>query len=182
MWPFRWWVALLASGGLLIVLLIPALNNAREQARRANCLGNLKCCTLAFAMYADNYQDRCPVDKGVTLVGCFMLTSSTAGSPKIWLCPSDHRRGVGYAKDFTTLTEFNISYSYVPNLMWGGGTNVILWLDRIYTTERGDKWPHNGNHGNTGGNVAFTDGHVGFFKELPENLRDKDGQPVVLSP
>ena len=182
----RWLGAAIVTAVLAvaaIVLLIPALNRAREQARLTDCLSRVHGLGFAVAMYADNYQGRCPVDKPRTLIGSFLLMSSTAGSPKILICPCDSRPGVRTADNFGTLTTLNISYSYVPDMLWGDGrTNVVLWLDRIYTTEHGDKWPADGNHGTTGGNILFNDGHIGFFKELPENLRDQDGQPVVLSP
>lgn len=182
-WMIRSVWAVLIIGGLLVLVLIPALSDAREKARRANCLSRIHGLGFGVAMYADNYQGRSPVDKPTTLLGSFLLMSSTAGSPKILVCPSDSRTGAKPALNFGTLTALNISYSYIPNLLWDDGrTNMILWLDRIYTTERGGKWPRDGNHGSAGGNVAFTDGHIGFFKELPENLRDKDGRPVVLSP
>jgi prepilin-type processing-associated H-X9-DG protein len=104
-------------------------------------------------------------------------------SARTLFCPSDTRPGAKFGADFTNLTPSNVSYSYVPNLLWNDGrTNVILWLDRIYTTEHGDRWPAGSNHGSAGGNVAFTDGHVDFFRELPVDLRDKDGNAIVLSP
>jgi len=38
---------------VLMAILMPTLNRAREQGRRAACLGNLKQLTLAWLMYAD---------------------------------------------------------------------------------------------------------------------------------
>ena len=104
-------IGLLIMGGLLIVFLMPPLHSARDQARRANCLSNVRALGLGFAMYADNYQGRCPVYKPRTLIGSFLLMSNTAGSPKVLICSCDSRPGVRAANNFGTLTTRNISYS-----------------------------------------------------------------------
>ena len=43
---------------LLIAILIPALQTAREQGKRAVCLNNLKQLTLGWIMYADENEDK----------------------------------------------------------------------------------------------------------------------------
>jgi prepilin-type N-terminal cleavage/methylation domain-containing protein len=43
---------------LLISILLPALNKAREAANRAACLSNLRQCGLMMAMYATEYKDQ----------------------------------------------------------------------------------------------------------------------------
>jgi hypothetical protein len=134
-------------------------------------------------MYGEEYRGRCPVDEPATLIGSYRLLSNFVSSARTFFCPSDARPGARFESDYSKLTAQNISYSYVPNLMCNtDGSNTILWLDRIYTTERGSKWPADGNHGKAGGNVAFKDGHAGFFTELPCPLQDKDTNVVVLSP
>lgn len=40
---------------LLIAILMPALNRAREQAKAAQCMSNLKQLTTAMALYSENY-------------------------------------------------------------------------------------------------------------------------------
>ena len=44
--------------GLLMALLLPALGRAREQARRAVCLSNLRQLTIAWLTYADEHDSR----------------------------------------------------------------------------------------------------------------------------
>src|SRR4051795_6004614 len=43
---------------LLISILMPALNNARTQARTIQCLSNLRQLTTAFQMYVNNNKGR----------------------------------------------------------------------------------------------------------------------------
>ena len=43
---------------VLMAILMPALQRAREQGKRATCLGNLKQLTLAWIMYADDNDDK----------------------------------------------------------------------------------------------------------------------------
>ena len=45
---------------LLVAILVPSLNNARELAQSAVCLHNLKQVGLAFFQYAHNYDDYLP--------------------------------------------------------------------------------------------------------------------------
>src|SRR5687767_10732804 len=46
---------------LLISILLPSLNQAREQAKQTQCLSNLRQLGLAFMMYANDYKGRLPI-------------------------------------------------------------------------------------------------------------------------
>jgi prepilin-type N-terminal cleavage/methylation domain-containing protein/prepilin-type processing-associated H-X9-DG protein len=50
-------LVVIAIIAILMAILMPALNRAREQGKRANCLSNLKQLTLAWIMYADENDD-----------------------------------------------------------------------------------------------------------------------------
>jgi prepilin-type processing-associated H-X9-DG protein len=155
---------------------------SREKARRANCMSNLKQLGLAIAMYAeaDPYH-RCPTDGDPpTLVGSLRLLSNVVSSTRILRCPSDWRARAEF--DFDGMVTTNISYSYVPNLIWQDHPDSIVALDRIYMTQKGSKWPTIGNHHDTGGNILYGDGHVAWTNALPSTLKDKDGKEIVLSP
>src|SRR5713226_10255246 len=43
---------------LLVAILLPALNQAREQARRVTCLSNVRQLTAAWLMYANEHKGR----------------------------------------------------------------------------------------------------------------------------
>lgn len=45
---------------ILAAMLLPALSKARERARQAVCMGNLKQIGQATAMYIEDYDERIP--------------------------------------------------------------------------------------------------------------------------
>jgi prepilin-type N-terminal cleavage/methylation domain-containing protein/prepilin-type processing-associated H-X9-DG protein len=51
-------LVVIAIIAVLMAVLMPSLNRAREQGRRAVCLSNLKQLTLGWSMYADENSDR----------------------------------------------------------------------------------------------------------------------------
>ncbi len=51
-------LVVIAVIAILMSVLMPALNRAREQGKRAGCLSNLKNLTLAWIMYADDNDDK----------------------------------------------------------------------------------------------------------------------------
>lgn len=50
-------LVVIAVIAILMAILMPALNRAREQGQRGACLGNLKSLTLCWIMYADDNSD-----------------------------------------------------------------------------------------------------------------------------
>jgi len=51
-------LVVIAIIALLMAVLMPALNRAREQGKRGVCLNNLKQLTLGWILYADDNDDR----------------------------------------------------------------------------------------------------------------------------
>ena len=133
-----WQVAILVFGLIVIVgIFLPAVSTDESGPnRRANCLSNIKQLLMAVAMYADSSGGRCPMDSvHPTLVGSMQLLSNVATTAKILYCPSDHRPGAHPETDFKKLTTLNISYSYVPNLIWQINlTRSCSWIG--YTRQR----------------------------------------------
>jgi len=53
-------LVVIAVIAILMAILMPALKAAREQGKRAVCLNNLKQLTLAWILYADDYEGKLP--------------------------------------------------------------------------------------------------------------------------
>jgi prepilin-type N-terminal cleavage/methylation domain-containing protein/prepilin-type processing-associated H-X9-DG protein len=181
-------LVVIAIIGILAAMLLPALNQAREKARRANCLSNLKQIGLGIAMYADNYNGRVPLDSGTgpgtpgNIGYSFDLLSNTITSAKIFTCPSDSAAKISATYPLSTAHgttgNANISYSYCPYILWQDQPDSILALDRMnsgsanYT--KGAKWISTGTgnqglpapHKDSGGNVLYNDGHVAWNNSL----------------
>jgi prepilin-type N-terminal cleavage/methylation domain-containing protein/prepilin-type processing-associated H-X9-DG protein len=102
-------VELLVVVGIIAVLigiLLPTLGRARESARRAQCLSNLRQTSLAFRFYALNNRDQVPLGYRVnTKQFNSMVYSSTAARlvlfgwlytegymkpPQVFFCPSEN--------------------------------------------------------------------------------------------
>jgi prepilin-type N-terminal cleavage/methylation domain-containing protein/prepilin-type processing-associated H-X9-DG protein len=177
-------LVVIAVIGILAVMLLPTGHKAGEKGRRAKCLANLKQLGQAMTLYAADYSGRYPMDAAdATLVGSMSLLSNRLPLAKFLFCPSDSWGHPLQANDFTKLTTNNISYSYVPNLVWNSGSpHKIVALDGIKSTAAGSAWDIHSSHKDTGGNVLFNDGRVEWHTNLPTALVGKDGRAMVLSP
>ena len=91
---------LLVTIGILALLagiLLPALNNAREAARRTSCISNLRQLGTALELYGAASGYRLPVcagsfdpEAGPTIQS--VLSQHVAGNQGVWQFPSDPRK------------------------------------------------------------------------------------------
>jgi prepilin-type N-terminal cleavage/methylation domain-containing protein len=88
---------------LLIAILLPALSRAREQAKNAQCLSNLRQLATVYQLYANDYKDQIPIgyDGNSPWTGYYICQSSKwyplmgylyqgnyLTSPEAFFCPS----------------------------------------------------------------------------------------------
>ena len=80
---------------LLVAILLPALNRAREQSNRTKCLANLHSIGQAMYLYANGQRDKLPnsnpaTSYDYTLGGRALLElAQNYATPGIFHCPSD---------------------------------------------------------------------------------------------
>lgn len=98
-------LVVIAIIAILAAMLLPALARAREQARRAVCISNLKQIGLGMKMYSQDYREYYPRTSGsarttaadvapgatdMTAIGCFsLLMPQYISAQKTFICPSD---------------------------------------------------------------------------------------------
>ena len=98
---------------LLISILLPALNRAREQANKVKCLSNLRQVGMGFVQYANNNKGYFP----------FVASRSNAG-------------GVDFDEDWihwrTTITNGGVSTSAIAPYITNASTNSNNYLAAIF--------------------------------------------------
>ncbi len=187
-------LVVIAIIGILAAMLLPALNSAREKARRANCLSNLKQIGLGIAMYADSFNGRMPlayfngtVAGTPSLCASFNLLSNVVTSAKIFACPSDSsaKAQIGYGLTNTANSALAVSYSYCTGLFWQDQPDSIIALDRLGGSPisygnyvAGARWSGTATpvapHKDNGGNILFNDGHAAWMNSLPYTCGTND--------
>jgi prepilin-type N-terminal cleavage/methylation domain-containing protein/prepilin-type processing-associated H-X9-DG protein len=157
---------------LLISILLPALNKAREQSNRTKCLANLRTLGQSMFMYANANRDHLPNMNGpasydYNLGGRALLDMAnlyaTAG---VFHCPSDTDE---VPNEITTAEYFvpdsaHQSYEFF-SIWWAGrdGPMLTRLLGRAplaWDIDGGEPKSPLQNHGKLGGNIMFADGHA----------------------
>ena len=113
-------LVVIAIIGILASMLLPALKNAREMAKRTSCMNNMKNMGSAIMNYVDDYNDWFPpadspsqgnflkvMDAGY---GTTAAHKGTYFHVSLMDCPSDTTRVID--TDFTSTYVPNISYGY----------------------------------------------------------------------
>ncbi|MGN6627102.1 MAG: type II secretion system protein [Tepidisphaeraceae bacterium] len=89
---------------LLISMLLPALNKARQQAYSANCLSNLRTVGFSMEMYLNDSRQVFPQPAGSSLL------TSNASASALWFNAMDPYLNRNLNKDFTVTKGRNYTY------------------------------------------------------------------------
>jgi len=120
--------------GILVALLLPALQMARERSRQATCKNHLHQFALAVEMYKNDFPDFYPPWIS-TLHPAYMPTA------EVYICPTDDSRGEeGGVPDWFSEPEYNASQYPETDDIKTRDTDMTPWtgtLKDIAMTARG---------------------------------------------
>ena len=158
---------------VLIAILLPALNKARESSNRTACASNLRTLGQAMMMYAQENRDRLPNSTQPTGLGSspdalVALNRDFVKSPKVFHCPSDTDPIPDsiVTDDYVLPNSARVSYDFY-SVWWdpANGPRLVKIKDAplAWDIDAGSSTPiSDQNHGTKGGNVVFSDGHAAW--------------------
>jgi type II secretory pathway pseudopilin PulG len=157
---------------LLIGMLMPAVNAARERANRTKCLANLRSLGQAMVMYANESKNWLPNanpkgstnDYDGTNAVLVALNRDYVRAPAVFHCPSDGDPEPGEIEtaDYVKPNSARVSYDFY-SVWWmpeqGPKVTRIKEAPIVWDLDGGRPLIRRQNHGIGGGNVFFNDGH-----------------------
>lgn len=125
-------LVVIAIIGILIGLLLPAVQQARESARRTQCANNLKQIGLAIHMHCNTYNGRFPISTHGTMdfeaTWIYTLAPFMESVDSVRICPADPR---GEEKLANKGTSYILNeYICVP------GDNSVMKIHHLTSTSR----------------------------------------------
>jgi prepilin-type N-terminal cleavage/methylation domain-containing protein/prepilin-type processing-associated H-X9-DG protein len=185
-------LVVIAIIGILASLIMPALGRAKDKAKGAACMSNLRQVGLALVMYADDFQAY-PQGWGDGMVWGAKLLPYVARTGDMFFCPADRPDPAPLSPDWNRGFSYgHNSYGHYPAQL-GLGTapdpvvrdsQILRPTDMIAAGDNDQHWPGSlllpkpapggpnplrvlpsRRHGG-GANMVFCDGHVEWAREF----------------
>ena len=190
-------LVVIAIIAILASMLLPALNNARETAKRISCTNNLKQIGLGINLYTGSFDDFLPSTD--TMSGDFRfwftcaanmidtkIDSSTKfaeAEPSFFKCPSlvDPGWGTGdLSYGYNTYIGYGTTYGPYKVSMIKRPSEIIMSADGDGNKDLDFiidwSWYIVGDRHNGGTSVAYIDGHVVYVNDR-ENIQRRGSLP-----
>jgi prepilin-type N-terminal cleavage/methylation domain-containing protein/prepilin-type processing-associated H-X9-DG protein len=176
-------LVVIAIIGILAALLMPAMSQAKESARRAYCASNLRQIVLAASMYSDEHEDRFPAQAGdglpVRAAGgdgknYYDLLMPYLNNPRVWLCPSAQSRSGGamaFHMNGLIITTNGLKAAAIAEpsqTLLIAETGYRRLYDEAYLRPNqtgGYLYDRPQRNHSDGSNAAFVDGHVRWYHD-----------------
>lgn len=199
-------LVVIAIIALLIAILFPVFSQAREKARQATCVSNLKQCSMAIMLYGQDYDGFLVSNENgatvpgahpwpVPLVKCGYITNTS-----VLHCPSfapdaydegfNHTYGAAL-RGFWEIDSINQSF-YAVSAEW---SKVIILADTVSADRTNEVWSFTNTYSaqpqrsihtrhNNMANILFIDGHVKAMSrvQILSELKDRLGYPPNVYP
>jgi len=186
-------LVVIAIIAILAGMLLPALQRARESARRAACLSNLKQILLGIKTYTPDYNEWYPTSAApgdsISVASHYrdlgILYPNYVSSLDVFTCPSsgdkmpkDRTDDTYDGKPFRSTEGNMVSYAYGYD---GTSASSRAWTESAPTETRllGDRvasqdLTSDSNHKLDGRNAGFADGHVKWVSGKGKLLTNPD--------
>ena len=93
-------LVVIAIIAILAAILFPVFARARENARRASCISNIKQIMLGVMQYTQDYDERVPGSSANNTRGIYTYLEPYLKSEQIFVCPSESNRPMGYGYNY----------------------------------------------------------------------------------
>jgi prepilin-type N-terminal cleavage/methylation domain-containing protein len=126
-------LVVIAIIAILAAILFPVFARARENARRASCMSNMKQLGLSFKQYIQDYDERYPANFSLVqpdgnYMTYFAAVHPYVNSKQIWVCPSESSAtGIGSNTDVAPWVTGDPMH-YVMNYKIGGNDSPVRRL------------------------------------------------------